>query len=353
MYPKLNIYLSKYKENIDTIHTLCHKNQLSVMGVTKVFCADEKLVDVLNNSPIEYIADSRIENLKQVKTLKPKVLLRIPSIHELDDVIKFVDISLNSELSTVKLLNELARKKNVSHSIILMLDIGDLREGIFYTENILDNIQEILNLKHIKLVGIGTNLTCFGGIIPEMETLEKLINIVEIIKSKFDINLEIISGGNSSHLHLLESDQRIPYINNLRLGESLILGRETAYGNPIKDTHQDVITLEADLVEVKFKPSIPEGTIGMDAFGKTPSFEDLGLMKRGILALGKQDVDFHELIPTDDKIRLIGSSSDHIIVDLTHSMIDYKVGDVLTFKLTYGSLLGLMTSKYVNKHYYK
>ena len=147
--------------------------------------------------------------------------------------------------------------------------------------------------------------------------------------------------------------KNIPYINNLRVGESLILGRETAYGKGIENTFQDVAILEVDLVEVKFKPSIPEGTIGMDAFGKIPTFEDMGLMKRGILALGKQDVDFHELIPIDKKIRLIGSSSDHIIVDLTHTETNYKVGDVLKFQLTYGSLLGLMTSKYVKKQFIK
>ncbi|MFH5882002.1 ornithine racemase Orr [Liberiplasma polymorphum] len=353
MYPKLIINLKKYKENVDYIHSLCNQHGITVMAVTKVFCADNELVNILNHSKIEYIADSRIENLRRIRSTKPKVLLRIPSLHEIEEVVNLSDISLNSEIVTIRHLNEVAKKLEKTHSIILMIDIGDLREGLFYKENIHSFIEQIMELSHINLKGIGTNLSCFGGIIPEDHTLKKLVQVVETIKEKFNINPEIVSGGNSSHLHLLLNNEKIPYVNNLRLGESLILGRETAYGENIEHTFQDVIILEADLIEVKLKPSIPEGTIGMNAFGKIPTFDDLGLMKRGILALGKQDVDFHELIPVDQKVRLIGSSSDHIIVDLTHTDYDYKVGDILKFELTYGSLLGLMTSKYVKKDYIK
>ncbi|MFW5865406.1 MAG: alanine/ornithine racemase family PLP-dependent enzyme, partial [Candidatus Izemoplasmataceae bacterium] len=149
----------------------------------------------------------------------------------------------------------------------------------------------------------------------------------------------------------INSGEKVPYINNLRIGEALVLGRETSYGKQINDLYKDIFTLEADLIEVKLKPSIPEGRIGMNAFGETPIFSDLGLMKRGIIALGRQDVDFHEIIPVDESIRLIGSSSDHIIVDLTHASLDYQVGDRLLFNVTYGSLLSLMTSKYVTKTY--
>lgn len=351
MYPKLIINLNKFKHNLLTLHQLLQDSKMSMMAVTKVFCADQKLIDIINESPVEFIADSRIMNLKSIKTSKTRVLLRIPSIHEAKEVVLNSEVSLNSELSTIEALNKYAKENDKVHGVILMIDIGDLREGLYYKENILDIVKRILPYKHIHLLGIGTNLTCYGGIIPEESTLEKLTNVITTIKNELHVDLKIISGGNSSHLYLLKNNIKVPYINNLRIGEALVLGRETSFGKPINELYQDVFTLEADLIEVKIKPSIPEGKIGMNAFGEIPQFSDLGLMKRGILALGRQDVDFHEINPIDTAVRLIGSSSDHIIVDLTHTSIDYQVGDILSFNLSYGSLLSLMTSKYVNKIY--
>jgi predicted amino acid racemase len=351
MYPKLSINLNKFRHNLTTLNNLLDTHGMTMMAVTKVFCAVQPLIDIINDSPVKFIADSRLMNLKTMKTTKTRVLLRLPSVHEANEVVTSCDISLNSEIETIKVLDNMSKKNNKRHGIILMIDIGDLREGLYYKENIIETIQKVMTLKHIDLVGLGTNLTCYGGIIPDEDTLSKLTRINSIIKDTLGLDLPIISGGNSSHLHLLKQDIKMPYINNLRIGEALVLGRETAFGQPINEIYQDVFTLEADLIEVKLKPSMPEGKIGMNAFGEIPIFRDLGLMKRGIIALGRQDVDFHELNPMDHTIRLIGSSSDHIIVDLTHSTIDYQVGDVLSFQLSYGSLLSLMTSQYVKKVY--
>jgi predicted amino acid racemase len=209
-------------------------------------------------------------------------------------------------------------------------------------------VEHTLKLEHIKLEGIGTNLTCYGGVLPTPETLEKLVECKNKIQEKFNIKLNIVSGGNSSTIEMLLDDS-IPYgINNLRLGESIVLGRETAYGMGIDNLYNDVFTLEAEIIEIKEKPSIPIGTIGMNAFGKVPVFEDKGNMLRAIIALGKQDVDHLELIPYDT-IKAIGSSSDHIILDISDSYNIYQIGDPVLFKLTYASVLSLMTSKYVKK----
>ncbi len=351
MYPRLVINTEKYRYNVNRIQNLCHRHGLSMMAVTKVFCAAKPLTQVLKEEKVDYIADSRLINLKRISTTIPKVLLRLVSLHEVDEVVNVTDISLNSELSVIKALNKAAEKYDQRHSVILMVDIGDLREGIYYKENLDIIIEEMFKLKHVDLKGIGTNLTCYGGIIPTQDTLKKLIDIVNHVEEKFDLNLDIISGGNSSHLHLLDKDIHIDKINNLRIGEAIALGRETAFGEQLEVLYNDVFTLETDIIELKKKPSIPEGDIGMDAFGKKPQFTDLGVINRAILGIGHQDVDYYELIPYDKHVRLIGSSSDHIIAGLTNTENRYKVGDVIRFKLTYGSLLSLMTSEYVEKYY--
>ena len=350
MYPRIVINSKKYRHNLRNLLDISHERGISVMGVSKVFCADQYLIDILIEEGVDYIADSRIENLSTFKTDIPKVLLRLPSFLDAENVVLNCDISLNSELSTMQQLNKYAKLNDIIHGVILMIDLGDLREGLFDEKDIFDTIKSILELKNITLKGIGTNLTCYGGVIPSNELLTKLVDYKTRIEDKFNISLEIVSGGNSSTIELLLEDN-IPFgINNLRLGEAIVLGRETAYGAFIDDTYSDIFTLEAEIIELREKPSIPIGTIGMNAFGKVPVFEDKGNMLRAILAIGKQDVDHNEIIPFDT-IDVLGSSSDHVIVDVSDSVKIYKVGDVIAFKLTYSSILSLMTSKYVGKHY--
>lgn len=348
MYPKVHIHLKKYAHNVHHLLNMLHKNGISMMAVSKVFSADSRLIDVLNKENVDYIADSRIENLKKIETSLPKVLLRIPMVSEVTDVIKYADISLNSELEVIDLLNMEAKKKNKRHSIILMFDIGDLREGIYYQEEYLKLVQKILDMEHIKLLGIGTNLTCYGAVIPTDETYKKLEGIIKNIEDNYNLKLEIISGGNSSSILMVENHTIPKYINNLRIGEALVLGRETAYGNKIDGLYDDVFTIEAEIIEIKKKPSMPEGLLGMDAFGKKVKFIDQGIITRAILAIGKQDCDCTNLLPPEG-VNILGCSSDHLIVELKDILLE--IGDTITFKLNYGGVLSVMTSSYVEKSY--
>lgn len=350
MFPRVIIDTKKYRHNLRYLLDICHSKGVSLMAVSKVFCADQKLVDIMIQEKVDYIADSRIQNLESINCDIPKVLLRLPMLGEVSKVVEHSDISLNSELLTVNALNDAAKKMNKIHGVIVMIDLGDLREGIFNENEVFEFFDNVLKFEYISIKGIGVNLTCYGGVIPTVDILNKLINYKAKIEKKFDIKLEIISGGNSSNIDLLLNNKMPEEINNLRLGESLVLGRETAFGDYIDNTYDDVFILEADIIEVKEKPSVPIGQIGMNAFGKVPMFEDKGNIVRAILAIGKQDVDHLELIPFDT-IKLIGSSSDHIIADISNSVNLYEVGDTMLFKLTYSSILSLMTSKYVGKTY--
>jgi len=350
MYPRIIIDKEKFRHNLRNLLDMCHSNNVTVMGVSKVFSADPELLRIMIEEKVDYLADSRIENLMSVSTYIPKVLLRLPMISEALEVVKHADISLNSEIETMKELNKNAKEMNKKHGVILMIDLGDLREGIFIEEDVYDTVEKILHLENLELKGIGVNLTCYGGVIPTKETLNKLIDYKNKIELDYDIKLDVISGGNSSNIELMIDGNMPKEVNNLRLGESIVLGRETAYGNFIDNLYNDVFTLEAEIIELKEKPSIPIGEIGMNAFGKVPIFKDKGNMLRAIIGIGKQDVDHEELIPFDT-IEAIGASSDHIILDVSEGYNVYQVGDPVLFKLTYSSILSLMTSKYVKRIY--
>ncbi len=354
MNPRVNIYLNKLQHNTEVLVRECNAVDMNVAAVTKVFCGKAEIAEAIIAGGVKYLADSRIENLYKLKDLPlEKILLRLPMISRAKETVELADISLNSELETIEALNKAAVELEKIHKIILMMDLGDLREGIFDNEELKKVLLVIKEMKNIKITGIGTNLTCYGGVIPDNENLGKLLETAKVIETEMGYPMEIISGGNSSSFHLIEKKGIPVGVNHLRLGESIVLGYETAYGERIPNTYDDVFQLVAEVIEIKEKPSMPIGTIGRDAFGKVPTFEDKGKQKRAILAIGKQDIGTHEVLPLDKEIEILGGSSDHLIIDLTHCQKDYRVGDEVTFNLTYGSLLALMTSEYVYKNYIK
>ncbi|NLK64115.1 MAG: alanine/ornithine racemase family PLP-dependent enzyme [Tissierellia bacterium] len=354
MYPRLVIDLKKVKNNLDKISEMVKGSGSSLMIVTKGYSADMEIFKLLDESDIDYLADSRIQNLKKYEgTKKERVLLRLPMNSETDELVKYTEISLNSELKTIKNLNDAAERQNKVHKIILMIDLGDLREGIFFKneDEIFNTVEEILKLKNIELFGLGVNLTCYGAVIPKKDNLSVLVEIARKIEKKFDIKLQMISGGNSSSIYLIGKNELPEGINNLRVGEAFLLGGETAYSQKLKGFYDDAFTLEAEIIELKEKQSVPIGETGVDAFGNKPVYEDRGIIKRAIIAVGRQDVDPDALSPIDEKIDILGASSDHLILDMSKSDRVYQVGDTVAFKLSYSSLLRATTSGYVDRVY--
>ncbi|MCI5697605.1 MAG: ornithine racemase Orr [Clostridiales bacterium] len=374
MYPRILIDITKLRDNIKTLAKIIKNDgKCSLMIVTKGMCADPEMVKMLVESPeVDFVADSRIKNIASYsKTVrdagKKTVLIRIPMLSEADEIVKHVDLCFNSEMETVRAINQAAQKVGKVQDVLLMVDLGDLREGIFFKneDEILKAADEIKDMKNVNLYGIGVNLTCYGAIIPKNDNLSQLVEIGRKIEEHTGKKLEMISGGNSSSIYLIESeimprigrmpkDEKMPEgINNLRLGEAFLLGNDTAYETEIPETHHDAIKLQAEIIELKEKPSLPIGEVGVDAFGEKPYYEDKGIMKRAIIAVGKQDTDLGSMTPVDDRIEIMGGSSDHIILDLTACGDEYKVGDIVEFTVGYGGMLKLATSPYVDREYVK
>ena len=360
MYPRLVINLNKLRSNLDAVaHITKDEGGCSLMIVTKGLCADREMTKMVASHPaVDFVADSRVKNIKTYadevrKNGKKTVLLRIPMHDEAAEVVKYVDLSFNSELSTIRILNEEAAKAGVTHDILLMIDLGDLREGIFYQNEdlIFEAVEEVLKMSNISLYVIGVNLTCYGAIIPKNDNLSLLTGIASAIEGRFGIKLNMVSGGNSSSIYLIEKGELPAGINNLRLGEAFLLGNDTAYETKLPSTVSDGLVLEAQIVELKEKPSLPIGEVGVDAFGQKPYYEDRGIIKRAIIAIGKQDTDIDSMTPIDEKIDILGGSSDHIILDVTKSDREYKVGDIVCFTLGYGVMLKTATSPYGEKAY--
>lgn len=349
-YPLMEANLSLLKQNAAVIKAACDQHGVQWAAVTKVVCADERIAQALVTSGVFMLADSRVENLRKLKQTLPRLSLRIADPYQAEELVLHSEYSLQSGMDAIHALGAAAEKLDKPHSVMLMIDLGDLREGIYYKDRdlIRKTAAAVLQHKQLSLAGIGTNLTCFGGILPDETNLGVLTDIAQRLREDLGTPLPIISGGNSSSLHLLFSGRLPKGINHLRIGEALMLGMDTSCGQPFPQLSQRVFTQYARLVEVYDKPSKPEGKTGPNAFGEEVFFEDHGPMVRGILAIGRQDTDAEGLSPLDESVRILGASSDHLLVDLTHTK-GYKVGDVLGFTPSYGALLKAYTSPYIVK----
>ncbi|MDR0400721.1 MAG: alanine/ornithine racemase family PLP-dependent enzyme [Treponema sp.] len=354
-YPLLYIDIEKLKANLETVGAMVKGAGCSLAVVTKSFCADERIVRMLAASPlVDYLADSRLLNLERCGGRgKETMLLRLPQAAEIEGVISCADISLNSELDTLGLLNAEAGRRRKMHKVILMIDLGDLREGIYFTEEetILKTAEAVVEMPNLILQGIGANLTCYGAVIPKKDNLSVLASWGERIRKRFGIDLPVVSGGNSSSLYLIGRGELPAGINNLRLGEAFIVGREAAYKTRIPRTYDDGVILEAQIIEIQTKPSLPLGERGVDAFEGRPVFTDRGRIRRAICAVGRQDLEPGGITPVEGGLEILGASSDHLIVDINDSEKDYRPGDTIRFVPNYAALLRLFTSPYINRVY--
>ncbi len=317
------------------------------MGVSKAVLGEPSIAEAMIQGDVSFIADSRLENIQKMRAsgiTTPFVLLRTP-LSQAKAIVQNVDISLNTEIETVKKLSFYAKALNKIHKVIVMVEMGDLREGIL-PDDLFQFVRDTLSLPHIEIVGIGCNLVCYGGVEPDDKNMHALSMLADGLKKEFNMSLDIISGGNSANYEWYKSTHLIGKINNLRVGESILLGCETLNRKPIPGLHTGAFQLIAEVIESKKKPSLPFGTIGQDAFGNTNGFKDRGVRQRAIIALGRQDVQISGL-SINSTLEILGASSDHIILDCQNHNL--QVGDEVEFSMNYGALLSAMNSPFIRK----
>lgn len=349
--PRLEIYPQRITQNARYMLDTMHQNGIQVAFVTKVTSAHPAVVNALAAVQPEMLADSRIENLQKIReqgVTLPLLLLRIPTQSRAAEVVRWADISLNSSVETMKKLSEEAVKQGKKHGVILMVDVGDLREGI-WPDHAVAAVKEAAGLQGIELKGLGCNLACYGGVIPTTEKMQMLIDIREACRAETGLELPLLSGGNSANLPLFAEGGLPKDINLLRLGETVLLGRNVIDRSPWPGTRQDTFRVVAEVVELVSKPSVPIGERGQDAFGGTPEFEDRGIRKRAIVNMGRQDIVVDGIEPEDSGIIVLGGSSDHLILDVEDAKEEVKLGSEIAFWPGYGALLAASTSEYLYK----
>lgn len=354
-YPVYEISASKIKGNACKIYELCKANGIEPIGVVKGCSAIPQVAELFIEAGYKTLGDSRMKEIIRLKlsNINAKLMLiRIPMLSEIPELVRYADSSLNSEIETVRLIDKEAKAQGKIHGVILMVDLGDLREGFFDKNEVIEAAKEVEMLENIELLGIGTNLGCYGSIKPSEKNLGELCQLASTIEKEIGRKLEMVSGGASTSLSLLVNGRMPERINHLRIGEAILTAKDLPYLWDIEmpGVYRDPMVLKAQIIEIKCKPSYPIGEIFVDAFGNRPVYTNRGIRKRAIVAIGNKDVgDMSKLKPRHEGIEIIGSSSDHLILDIEEYCGDLKVGDVLEFDTFYAAMLYLCSSDCVRK----
>jgi predicted amino acid racemase len=352
---EVKIHIDRIYDNIEAIHALMQKNDKQWSLVVKCLGGERDVIARVLKHPliskIHSVSSSHWQELSLVKELHGNlrtIVIRPTFKLEAAETVSSSDISLETSLASIQCLNESARSVGKTHSIIVMIEMGDLREGI-KREGLIPFYNNIFELKNIRIVGIGANLGCMFGDLPTYDKLLHLVLYGQLLEAKYDHKLELISGGTSITLPLLDTGEVPIGVNHFRIGEAVFLGTTPFTNKRYANLHTNCIEFEANILELYRKESLPEKKIRLrtKGAGKLTSGE-YGSYK-ALVDFGKIDVDPRNLISIDKKVKFFGNSSDLSVYDLGENSQGYNVGDVLTFRLNYMGVAQLMNSKYIKK----
>jgi predicted amino acid racemase len=327
---------------------------VDIVAVTKVTCGSPEVARAMLTGGAVALGESRLENAQTLRDAgvgAPIWLVRAPSPAAAEDTVRLIDVSAISETAIAYALDKAAAAAGTTHDILAMVDIGDLREGMMPAElpSFLEHSEQ---LKHVRVIGIGASLTCYGAIVPDETNLGLLASLAQAAQRQVGRRL-IISGGSSTSIAPIIAGRAPSTIDNLRIGEAIVLGVDPATREQIRglELYTDAVTVAAPVIECKVKPSLPIGTSAQDAFGTVPVFENRGDRRRAICAIGRQDARAEDLTPLDSRVEVLGASSDHLVLDVDAMPTPPRIGDSITFVPGYSATLQLFTSRYVAKEF--
>jgi ornithine racemase len=337
---RIEVDCERIRRNARAVTALCASHGIEVAGVVKGCCGEPQVAHAMLAGGVAQLADARLPNVRRMRDAgiaSDVLLLRLPALSEADDVVALTQYSLNSETAVVRALSRAARAQGRRHGVVLMIETGDRREGVMQDDAV-RVAAEIASLPGIDLVGVGTNLSCIGGVLCTSENQQLVVDVAEQVEHSLGLTLRWISGGHTGSLPWVVRGALPRRINHLRIGEGILIGTEQSTFCELPIPHQDAFSVYAEVIELQTKPSMPEGPIGPDAFMNTPHWEDRGLRRRAILAIGEHDLRTNCLLPRRVGISIVGASSDHLVVDVSDADPPVYLGEELEFGVLYAAM---------------
>ncbi|OFY04724.1 MAG: hypothetical protein A2W93_04925 [Bacteroidetes bacterium GWF2_43_63] len=364
---ELNINIDRIAGNIISISNFLAKANITWSLVTKVLSGERELLEhILTRERMQGIhsfGDSRISSLRNIKDVCSEaitVYIKPPATAYAEDVVRYADISLNSSLRTIVKLNDFAKKMKRRHQVVIMVELGELREGVL-RDNLVDFYNRVFNLDNIEVIGLGANLGCMYGVEPTYDKLLQLSLYKQVLELRFNRNLPILSGGSSITLPLVDAGKMPADINHLRIGEAAFFGTSPLNNELFRDLDGRTFEYYANIIELAEKDMVPDGIISDGNVGHTIEFDSARRGRKTIKAIldfGLIDVDLSSLKALDKTVKFVGITSDMTVVDVGSNRAKngskkYHVGDTILFKPDYMGVARLLNSRFTGKRIVK
>lgn len=342
--------------NIKKLDKILKSKNIQWSLITKMAMGDKIILEKLLSDNclknLHSIGDARLSNLKTIKRINPNIetiYIKPPALKYAKQVVEYADISLNSSSSTIIELNKAAKSLGKIHKVIVMIELGELREGVL-RDKVLSFYEKLFNLEHISIIGLGTNLGCMYGIEPTYDKLIQLSLYKMLLEMKFEKKIPLVSGGSSITLPVLS--KKFPKeINHFRVGETAFHGINLQDGRRFRNLSTDAFDFSGEIIELEKKENVPDGVIGEAGIGHAAEFDEnnIKFSYKAIVDFGSIDAEVNDLTISDPTVKFVGTTSDMTVFDLGTNRNTYKVGDLLHFKPNYMATARLMNSKYITK----
>jgi predicted amino acid racemase len=341
---QLLINLSKLKHNIRWVQNLCVENRVQLVGVVKGCNALSPIIEAFEEMGVQRLGMSRMEDAAKTFHLLAQrpYFISIPSLQQVEGIVESFQVSLHSELKTIEALAEVARRRRRSHGILVMVDSGDLREGVL-PRDVNDLVRCILNRedRYVKFLGLGANLGCRCIPSPTEEDIDYFGEIAAFVKRSMNVSMDIVSIGGSVVIPWMENQSLPNEINQVRIGESILLGNIPPGAQRHDPLSNEVFILRAAVVEVKEKPF---KTLDKRSPFSNRKNHDGGSVGRiqALLDVGFLDTDPLGLTPRDHPLKLIAATSDYTLADATACDPRLQPGEVIDFSMNYQALVRML-----------
>lgn len=326
MYPKLIIDLAKIRHNAGAIVKAA--GYIKIFGVTKGCAGSVEVAQAMLDGGAAGLADSRLAHLVRIREHFPKtplLALRQPMLDEINRIVSLDVTVMVSDLTAARALSASASAVGHRQRVIVMIDIGDGREGV-PPSSVSAFIRALMEMKGLENIGIAANVGCRGGIIPDAESMAVIDELV-LEAARDGLGLGQVSAGNSSCWNLLRSGNLARSASQLRIGEAILLGRETAGGEAIQDLYQDAFIVKAQVLEASIKTG-----------------------GRLVVAIGCQDIGSGAISPLENGLEVVRLTSDHAVLSAGGAPA-IGSGGLIRFCPDYFGLQALAASTYVGKEY--
>jgi predicted amino acid racemase len=266
-------------------------------------------------------------------------------VEEAKGVIRCCDVSYNTEKSTILNLGTAALEEGTEHHVILTVEMGDMREGIM-PEDLINAAALVVATPGLALKGIAANFACMSNVAPTARDMALLSQLADQIEGECGPYVALVSAGGSASVACALGRGATGRINNLRLGEAILLGIDPVSEQPIDGLHTDAFALFAEVIEVRLKPNSMPTRPSPREYGKLELVANIDQRSRAVLAVGRQDTDASGLV-FPSGIGFIDATSDHTVVDT--GKVNVSVGSEMKMRMNYSALMQAMNAPDVEK----